>query len=267
MARAASLVRLGLKHEQLKLPPPPDGSNRGDEGRDDTVAEVAYVEINDVEVDELVKMGGLAPSGGNVQAWKVIAYPDRLEFCLDPERAQTFLDVAQTASLFSLGSFIENVCLTADALGLSYDLDVHERGAIGEPVASLRPLARRPAPVEREPLVAEIPRRYTNRRLHVGAPLEQGVLVELGSVIAAWPTVTLRAASDVPTKKQVATRTPDNLQRNGVPTASSATHCRELASRLRELAQRCRFPRAQLVVVQLAIKFEQRAERFEQGSR
>jgi hypothetical protein len=60
---------------------------------------------------------------------------------------------------------------------------------------------------------------------------------------------------------------PNDLQRNEEPTASGVAHYLELASRLRGLAQRCRFPRAQLELLQLAIKFEQRAERFERRSR
>jgi hypothetical protein len=38
---------------------------------------------------------------------------------------------------------------------------------------------------------------------------------------------------------QLADEHPDNLQGNGTPTASGVAHYRELASRLRELAQRC----------------------------
>jgi len=50
------------------------------------------------------------------------------------------------------------------------------------------------------------------------------------------------------------------LRRSGL---ADADHYREVAKELRELAERCRFPRGQLELVQLAIKFEQRADRFE----
>jgi hypothetical protein len=44
-------------------------------------------------------------------------------------------------------------------------------------------------------------------------------------------------------------------------------HYRELASCLRELARRCRFPLARLELVQLAIEFEARAELLDNGWR
>ena len=47
---------------------------------------------------------------------------------------------------------------------------------------------------------------------------------------------------------------------------ASAQHYRELASHLRELARRCRFPRARLELVQLAIAFEARAERIDKDA-
>jgi len=53
---------------------------------------------------------------------------------------------------------------------------------------------------------------------------------------------------------------PERLRRSGL---ADPDHYREVAKELRELAERCRFPRGQLELVQLAIKFEQRADRFE----
>jgi len=46
-----------------------------------------------------------------------------------------------------------------------------------------------------------------------------------------------------------------------------ADHYRELAKELRDVAQGCRFPRERLEIVQLALKFEQRAERIEKSTR
>jgi hypothetical protein len=167
-------------------------------------AETAQVQITEEEVDELVKMGGLAPSGGNVQAWKVVAFPDRLELSLDPRNARTFLDVAQTASLFSLGSFLENVCLTADALGLRYEPEIRELKTLNDPVVILRFVGRKPAPSLQDPLFGEIPRRHTNRRLHVGSPLEDSVLDDLRSALTSESTARLRATSDVGAKTKAA---------------------------------------------------------------
>jgi hypothetical protein len=49
--------------------------------------------------------------------------------------------------------------------------------------------------------------------------------------------------------------------------APGAEHYRELAASLRDLAKRCMFPQARLELVQLALKFEQRAERLENRRR
>ena len=44
-------------------------------------------------------------------------------------------------------------------------------------------------------------------------------------------------------------------------------HYREIASQLRELARRCRFRTGRSELVQLAARFEYRADRFDNGCR
>jgi hypothetical protein len=47
--------------------------------------------------------------------------------------------------------------------------------------------------------------------------------------------------------------------------ASGAEHYREIASRLRKLAEHCPFAYARLELAQLAVKFDGRADRFQKG--
>ena len=59
----------------------------------------------------------------------------------------------------------------------------------------------------------------------------------------------------------------EEAEHDDIPTASEAAHYRGLAHSLRELARQCRIARPRLELVQLAVKFEQRAERLEKGRR
>ena len=60
-------------------------------------------------IKKLITLGATAASGGNVQAWKVVAYQNGFTLHIDPKHAGGFLDAGYLASYFSLGSFIENV--------------------------------------------------------------------------------------------------------------------------------------------------------------
>ncbi|MGA7265039.1 MAG: hypothetical protein WA709_24750 [Stellaceae bacterium] len=61
----------------------------------------------------------------------------------------------------------------------------------------------------------------------------------------------------------------DKLHRIEAPVIAlvGGGHYREIASQLRELARRCRFRTGRGELVQLAARFEYRADRFENGWR
>jgi nitroreductase len=160
------------------------------------------VRLSDTEVDELMRMGGLAPSGGNVQPWKVTAGASHLDLRLHPEHAKGFLDVGYGASLLSLGAFLENVCLTAAALGLVQEVEIHEFREVSDLVVRLRTVGRGPAVCS--PLYEAIPRRHTNRRFHEGAVLPQSTLDELKQATEEWPRAQLAAVSEASSKRRLA---------------------------------------------------------------
>jgi nitroreductase len=157
---------------------------------------------NDAEIDALIRLGGMAPSGGNMQAWRVLVRADCLELSLRAERAGSFLDVAHRASVFSLGSFIENVCLAASWMGLDHQVEIHEFRAASDQIATIRYL-RRAEDMEKDSLYEQIPRRHTNRHLHQGRALSEETISALRESIQQRPLVRLCTISSA-TEKQTA---------------------------------------------------------------
>jgi len=145
------------------------------------------MQLTDAEIDELIRLGGMAPSGGNTQPWKVLVQSDSLELCLHPDRVGSFLDVGHRASILSFGSFIENVCLASTALGLVQRVEIHEFQRLSAPIATIRFL-HRTAPGERDPLYEQIPRRHSNRQLHQGPALPAQLLEASAPRFSPGPT-------------------------------------------------------------------------------
>lgn len=144
--------------------------------------------LNDYEIKTLCESGGLAPSGGNIQPWKVIVRKNSIELKLDPVRATSFIDVGRYASIFSLGSFLENVCITAETLGLKYTVEYSEPDTSNMPCVKIYFLDKEKNPVE-HPLYEQIARRVTNRQLShgdvIGAPVIDDLFedVNKGSIV------------------------------------------------------------------------------------
>ena len=132
----------------------------------------------------LVQAGGAAPSGGNIQPWRVTAGATELEVWLDERRSTSFLDVSRYASVLALGSFAENVAIEARARGLSFSLDIRDQVALDAPMLIFR-FASEAAPGaelagERDDSLAPyIFERCTNRRPHQGPPASEDELQAL----------------------------------------------------------------------------------------
>jgi hypothetical protein len=125
------------------------------------------------ELRRLVEAGGMAPSGGNVQPWRVTATDDTLTVGFDLPRATSFLDVGRLASVLALGAFVENVTIAAESLGLRFGLELGDMMDDASPLARLRFGGRRdPAEVWPHPLYPFIPQRTTNRHLHEGPAID-----------------------------------------------------------------------------------------------
>ena len=158
---------------------------------------------NDTETDEFIRLGGMAPSGGNAQPWQVLVRPDSLELSLHPERAGLFLDVGHWGSIFAIGSFLENVCLASSWMGFTPQVEIHEFRAPSDKVATVRYVEQR-ASTEKDALHEQITQRHTNRHLHQGPALPEETIEALRSSIRHWPLMRVCAISEATEKKRAA---------------------------------------------------------------
>jgi nitroreductase len=119
-------------------------------------------------LQSLLEAGILAPSGDNAQPWSFRWDGEVLSVFLEASRSRSFFDVAQVASLVSIGAVVENIAVRAAALGLVTEAEwlagseepdcrarlrfhaAHEAvdavldTAIGERCVNRRPYRRRP---------------------------------------------------------------------------------------------------------------------------
>lgn len=123
------------------------------------------------EIRALAEAGAAAPSGGNAQAWRVVASADALSIALDIERSQSFIDVGRLASIVGVGSFTENVAIAAEALGLEHEVTLLEPDEESAPLVRFSFTGRR-EPGAPPPLHAAISTRATNRKPWDGTPID-----------------------------------------------------------------------------------------------
>jgi len=129
------------------------------------------------DVAVLAAAGGAAPSGGNMQAWRLVAAPSQLELYLDEARSESFIDVDRLGSMLGLGSFTENLRLGADALGLAHEVSVLGFESIDAPLVRIaigERGASRPSP-----LYDAIFERGTNRQPGDGTAIDEGVIAKM----------------------------------------------------------------------------------------
>ena len=156
------------------------------------------------EIEHLVRLAGTAPSGGNVQPWKVVAHASALEMYVHPTRGSGLLDVGHYASIFSLGSFLENLSLASAQLGLAHEVKIHPFEGLLKPVVTVSYWERQSPPAAEDPLYAAILQRHTNRRPHTGEPLPEARIQDLRASIRELPFVGLSAFSERARKQRAA---------------------------------------------------------------
>lgn len=138
------------------------------------------------QVEQLVTLASLAPSGGNAQPWRFVyrAAQSVLECWLVPERAASFLDYERRASYLAFGALAENLRLGAQRMGLELVIEV-----LPDPTHETLILRAQLGPGgpgfadSRQALLAEwIEKRVTNRRLGARVELPATLATELGSL-------------------------------------------------------------------------------------
>jgi hypothetical protein len=138
-----------------------------------------------------------------MQPWQVHATGSTMELWLDRARASSLLDVECCASVFSLGSFAENVVIVAQGLGLSVDIQVAESISFQRAMAILR-FTGDASLKQAHPLESCIAERTTNRKPHQGPMIEdefierlRGCMSDHCSLHAKSAEADRRIASDI----------------------------------------------------------------------
>ncbi len=131
------------------------------------------------EIETLIKAGGMGPSGGNAQPWRVKVFPNKLELSLDPKRSESFIDVGKFASIFALGCFLENVEITAQKLGLAYS-SLLQITDVTKKIVTITFAGRNFVHKNsRAYLFPTIAKRVTNRQLYDGSVIEDNYIKQL----------------------------------------------------------------------------------------
>ena len=136
------------------------------------------------ELRELLELGAMAPSGGNVQPWRARATSSSVELFLDSSRSNSLIDVNRCASLMALGSFTENVTIAANRLGLVHDVAVQDEEDPAQLIVRFS-FRGRTSPSEADPLHPCIRTRCTNRHSHRGDPIPPHQIDELGAAASS----------------------------------------------------------------------------------
>ena len=124
----------------------------------------------------LCENGGKAPSGGNVQPWRVkIVDRKTMEFAVDEARSTSFIDVGRLASFLALGAFFENVRITAESLGYRYSVEKLKFNMVKDSLFQLT-FTGRVFNAQPHPLYNQIDKRITNRKIHNTERIPEPVL-------------------------------------------------------------------------------------------
>jgi tRNA A37 threonylcarbamoyladenosine dehydratase len=134
------------------------------------------------QVEQLVQLAALAPSGGNSQPWRFVyqASTGVLACWLVPERASTFLDFERRASHLAFGALAENLRLGCLRLGLSVAIEVLPEQKQPELICLARLDAGPPLERTHDRLLQEqLEQRVTNRQIGTRVALPEATLREL----------------------------------------------------------------------------------------
>ncbi|MFD3746577.1 Rv1355c family protein [Nocardia sp. NPDC058633] len=172
----------------------------------DSLAEPGYIDDGiDAVVDDRVEpppsdpieailaCAQRAPSGGNIQPWRLHGVADLIEIALDPA-ATTAMDIRLRGSAVAVGAALHNARAAAAAHGLLADREL----AVDDPATPLIARLRLRAGADPD-LAADYPlalTRQTNRRLGVAMPLPGTVLPALADAAAAEQAI-VHAITDV----------------------------------------------------------------------
>lgn len=122
-------------------------------------------------IKKIIEAGTKAPSGDNCQPWAFKVNGQAIEVYNVPERDQSLYNFQQNASMIALGAVVENMAITAEALGQS--LQVSLLPEVNEPNLAARCVLGEEKNKIDGNLASFIPRRATNRKPYEDADLAE----------------------------------------------------------------------------------------------
>ena len=144
-------------------------------------------------LNRILEAGSLAPSGDNLQPWRVETAGDLVRVSIDPERDRSLYNYRFRPSLIALGACIENMSIAATAVGAAARVELQ---VDANPDLRSARIGFEPSNGGPDPLVEWIPRRGTNRRPYRRTPVQQDALAALRAVAAAAHGAELRFIQD-----------------------------------------------------------------------
>lgn len=138
------------------------------------------------EVRTLVAWAVTAFSGGNCQPWRFEWRDPVLHVVHEPERSRSMLDVHHRASHLAFGSVLENLALTAPALGIASQIAMFPEPTDPCRIADVR--LSRSVGQRVDPLLRRVADRVTNRRLGPRGRIEAEVLARLAGAAGVHDT-------------------------------------------------------------------------------
>ena len=149
--------------------------------------------ISHAQIRQIAQAGLLAPSGDNCQPWRLTWDGQRLDFHFVQNLAESLYDVANLASLVSLGAMLVNMRLEARRLGYAPQLTLLPGSPDNPKVASVQFI---PAAPETSPLLQVLEVRCANRRPYGTRRLAPEVREELAELSHGTPGVSMRLIED-----------------------------------------------------------------------
>jgi molybdopterin/thiamine biosynthesis adenylyltransferase len=143
-----------------------------------------------------------APSAGNNQPWKWYFDGNRLFLFDDAERSAAFANFKGMVSNLAMGAAIENVRLKAKEMGMDIEAQLFPLAGNNKLVASIT--VKKTAAPQKDPLVAHIHTRHTNRRKGNGAPIEKSILEEIRTEASVVKDISVKFLENADAIKKIA---------------------------------------------------------------
>jgi nitroreductase len=154
--------------------------------------------VDQETIRRMLESGAKAPSGDNLQPWRVVVDEETIHLSVDRSRDRSLYNFEGRASLIALGAMIENLTLAGREYGVDVDttLSAPENNADNAPTLVSARLVVRPAEPRPEPLFSAVARRCTNRKPYGTAPIEAAVAQKLRASVAEDSAADLRLIED-----------------------------------------------------------------------